>query len=102
VLKKYEFVIASPAPASPGEAGGAERRSNLGFTIAKIEIASLPSPEEHEGRRSLAMTSFCFFSTLLKINPVNPVHSRMVIIIHNALVRITMIDYWKTVLRTTG
>jgi hypothetical protein len=67
--KKSDFVIASPAPASPGEAG-----------------ASLPSPEVHEGRRSpplpplpplregereggregkLAMTSFLLFRNLL-------------------------------------
>jgi hypothetical protein len=93
VLKKCESVIASPtpAPASRGQAfagrgRGSEAtpahpnrggRSNLVFTIAKIEIAparpvglpgraSIPSPEEHEGRRSLAMTSLWFLSTLLK------------------------------------
>jgi hypothetical protein len=64
-----DFVIASPAPASPGEAGGAKRRSNLVFLTRKPECpapaptvhelhlpglagASLPSPEVHEGRRS--------------------------------------------------
>jgi hypothetical protein len=31
LLKRGLDVIASPAPASPGEAGGAKRRSNLFF-----------------------------------------------------------------------
>ncbi len=61
VLKKSEFVIASPAPAPPLRSRGSEAtpahpnrggRSNLGFTIPKIEIARA-RPVGLPGRASL-------------------------------------------------
>jgi hypothetical protein len=44
-----------------------EATKQSGVSDEKKEIASLPSPEVHEGRRSLAMTNYNFSHNLFKI-----------------------------------
>ncbi len=58
VLKKFEFVIACPAPAPPTGAGEAI----LGFRKRKNESALLPSTETTRAGGELAKTPFLFVS----------------------------------------